>query len=791
MSKHSHEHGEHDDHQHGADVHHAAHSSAAHHAHTHHDHSHHEHKHAHEHDHDHDHNHAHHNHDEIVAPSGDPSAIPNDAKVVKLTLTAMDCPTEAALIRKAFEGQPAIHLLEFDLINRVLTVTHSLPNQSKIDNTLISIGLMENPAKKIKLSKQMQWAIFGLSGVLAIGSEVLDWLNMPSTFIAATALLAVLLAGTSTLKKGGQALKHVNLNINLLMSVAVIGALIIGQYPEAAVVIFLFTLAEKIEAASLGRARNAIAALQAHAPEFAQVLQADGTWQDTPNAQIKVGQTLRARPNERIALDGVVQLLDGQSDVHFSLNQAPITGESMPVTKTTGDTVYAGSLNLTGVLTYQVTNAAGSTTLDRIAKAVLQAQQQRAPTERMIDAFAKIYTPVVFIFALLMAIVPPLFLGAIWHDSIYKALVLLVIACPCALVISTPVTVVSALTYAARRGILVKGGQFLEQARHLKTIAFDKTGTLTVGKPSLHKVIALDDLGDDDCLQIAASLNALSQHPIASAMSKAWAAKNGGLLTVNDFKSLTGRGVSGQITLTSASNAYVLGNMRLMAEAHIVISDAIKTQLIALEQQGNTVILLAHTSKNNGQSNGQVLALFCIADSVRTSSQCTIAALKNVGVNSVMLTGDNQYAANAIAQQVGIDTVHAELMPEDKLKLIAALQQQGAIAMLGDGVNDAPALARADLGITLGAAGSAVALEVADVALMQDDLSKLTELITLSQRCAWVLQQNIAIALGLKLLFFGLTLSGHANLWMAVFADMGASLLVIFNGLRLLKNGNK
>jgi Cd2+/Zn2+-exporting ATPase len=702
---------------------------------------------------------------ESVAEPTTPTTIPANAKTLKITLDAMDCPTEAALIRQAFANNPQIHLLEFDLINRVLSVTHTLDDPQQIHRTLINIDMLDDPQKAIPTSKRTEWLLFGVSGVLAIGSEILDWAGVNPIIIAIMALCAVLCVGTSTLQKGWHALRHFKLNINLLMSVAVIGAMLIGQFPEAAVVIFLFTFAEKMEAASLDRARNAIAALQAHAPESALVLQVDGSWLEMPSNQIQLEQTLRARPGERIALDGVV--ISGNS----SVNQAPITGESMPINKTIGDQLYAGSLNEEGVLEYQVTAAAGSTTLDRIASAIQLAQQQRAPTENMIDAFAKIYTPCVFVFALLVATVLPLFFAMSWHDSIYKALVLLVIACPCALVISTPVTVVSALTSAARRGILVKGGRYLEQARHLVTIAFDKTGTLTVGKPSLNKVIAVADIDEATCLQIAASLNNLSQHPIAKAIIAAHA---GQLMNVENFQSVTGQGVRGDIDGIS----YFLGNLRLIVEANIALPPSLLQQIEQLETSGNTVVVLA---KND------VIALFLIADNVRHNSKTTLMQLHAMKIKTVMLTGDNQHTALAIAKQVGIDEIHAGLLPEDKLNLIAKLQKQGPIAMLGDGVNDAPALARADIGITLGAAGSATALEIADIALMQDDLSKVPELINLSNRCATVLIQNISIALGIKAVFLVLTMMGDVNLWMAVFADMGASLLVIFNGLRLLK----
>jgi len=695
-------------------------------------------------------------------------ANPPGAKKLKLTLTAMDCPTEAAMIKKAFAEHRQIHQLDFDLINRILTVTHTLTDQQEIHRTLIGIGLLEDPVNATTRSAKTQWLLLGASGLLATMAELLDWSGANSILIATSALLAIALCGTGTLKKGWHALRHFQLNINLLMSIAVTGAVLIGQFPEAAMVIFLFSCAEKIEAASLGRARNAITALQAHAPESAWILQSDGSWREMPSEEIQTGQTARARAGDRIALDGIV--IRGES----SVNQALITGESMPVAKNCGDVVYAGTLNQEGVLEYQITSTAASSTLERIAQAIQQAQQQRAPTERIIDRFAQIYTPAVFGTALLIAILPPLFMHASWHAGIYQALVMLVIACPCALVISTPVTVVSALTSAAQRGIVIKGGRFLEQAHLLDTIAFDKTGTLTEGRPALQNTVALANTEAAQCLNIAASLNHLSQHPLAMAMLAA--AQDQQLQKVAQFQSLTGLGVRGAIDGVT----YVLGNVRLMQESGVILTAASEQKINALEMRGHSIVLL-------GQSAMPALAAFSFADQVRADSQGTIAELQAMGIRCVMLTGDNLVTAQAVAQQVGISTIHAGLLPEDKLQLITALQKQGKVAMVGDGVNDAPALATADIGITPGAAASATALDTADIALMQNNLGRLPELIRLSKRCSRILKQNISIALLIKAVFMVLTLFGHANLWMAVFADMGASLIVIFNGLRLLK----
>ena len=707
-------------------------------------------------------NHGHHNHQKSAVPESPKtvSPIPPDAKQLRLTLTAMDCPTEAAMIKKAFAENQQIHQLDFDLINRILTVTHSLTDQQEIYQTLIGIGLLEDPTKATMRSATTEWLLLGASGVLATAAELLDWGGANILLVATSALLAIALSGTGTLKKGWHALRHVQLNINLLMSIAITGAVLIGQFPEAAMVIFLFSCAEKIEAASLGRARNAITALQAHAPESALVLQSDGSWREMPSDQIQAGQTARARAGERIALDGIVVL--GASCV----NQALITGESMPVIKTCGDPVYAGTLNQEGVLEYQVSSNAASSTLERIAQAVQQAQQQRAPMERMIDRFAKIYTPAVFGAALLIAILPPLLMHASWHSSIYQALVMLVI--------STPVTVVSALTNAARRGIVIKGGRFLEQAHQLNTIAFDKTGTLTEGSPVLQDIVTLAQTDQQQCLNLAASLNHLSQHPLAIAMLAA--ARDQKFQKVEQFQSLTGLGVRGAIDQLT----YVLGNVRLMRESGVILTTDCDQKITELERRAHSVVLL-------GQPGLPALAAFSFADQLRADSRRTIAALQALGIHCVMLTGDNLVTAQAVAQQVGIATFHAGLLPQDKLRLITEFQKQGKVAMVGDGVNDAPALAMADIGITPGAAVSATALDTADIALMQNDLGGLPELIRLSGQCTRILKQNISIALLIKAVFMVLTLSGHANLWMAVFADMGASLLVIFNGLRVLR----
>jgi Cd2+/Zn2+-exporting ATPase len=555
------------------------------------------------------------------------------------------------------------------------------------------------------------------------------------------------------------------------MSIAVTGAMAIGSWPEAAMVMFLFTLAEVIEAKSLDRARNAIRGLLDLTPETATVQQADGSWVLTDVKAIALGALVRVRPGERIALDGI--LISGNSAV----NQAPITGESLPVDKIVGDEVFAGTINQTGSFEYKVTAEATHSTLARIIHAVEAAQGSRAPTQRFVDQFAKIYTPAVFLLAVLVAVLPPLLMAQSWQEWIYKALVMLVIACPCALVISTPVTIVSGLAAAARKGILIKGGAFLEAGRSMKVLAVDKTGTLTYGKPAQTDFFALSS-NDKHIHEIAISLAARSDHPVSLAIAHANQEQKNDLKTVDSFEAILGRGVKGVIE----GNLYYLGNHRLIEELGLC-SDDIENRLLPLEQQGKTAVLLTNQT--------EVLAIIAVADTVRETSKQAIDELHQLGVTTIMLTGDNQHTAKAIGKQVGVDEIMGNLLPEDKLKIIDSRLKKDPnvkVGMVGDGINDAPALARASIGFAMGAAGTDTAIETADVALMDDDLRKIATFIRLSKSTALILTQNIVLALGIKAIFLVLTFTGQATMWMAVFADMGASLLVVANGLRLLRS---
>ncbi|OGB72059.1 MAG: copper-translocating P-type ATPase [Burkholderiales bacterium RIFOXYC12_FULL_65_23] len=612
---------------------------------------------------------------------------------------------------------------------------------------------------------------YGLALLLALGAESLAYFA-PDTLLfkglgMVLAGVAIALAGLSTYIKGMAALRRLRLNINALMTVAVTGAFLIGQWPEAAMVMALYAIAEAIEARAVDRARNAIQSLLAMAPEDAEVRQADGQWLRLPVKAVAVGSTVRIRPGERMPLDGVVT--SGQS----SVDQSPVTGESLPVDKAPGDEVYAGTINQASSVEIRVTAPAADSTLARIIHAVEQAQASRAPTQRFVDRFAAVYTPGVFLLALAVALLTPWAMGWGWMTALYKALVLLVIACPCALVISTPVTVVSGLAAGARRGILIKGGVHLEGARQLRAVALDKTGTLTEGRPKLVAFEVLDPNDDPAELEaLARSLAARSDHPVSQAIAAKLTAAT---REVDGFQAMAGRGVRGRID----GHDYVLANHRWIEERG-QCSAQLEAKMRVHEEAGRSVTILGNSQR--------VMALLAVADTIKASSVQAVAELRALGVTPVMLTGDNLATARTVAAQAGIDEVRGNLLPEDKLQAVLELKQRfGPVAMAGDGINDAPALAQSDIGFAMGAAGTHTAMEAADVVVMNDDLRRLPEMIRLSRQTHAVLWQNIALALGIKTIFLLLAIFDDASMWMAVFADMGASLLVVFNGLRLLK----
>ena len=690
-------------------------------------------------------------------------------------IPAMDCPNEENDIRKALADIDGIRSLRFELAARTLSIA-APPSIQEV--ALIAIRKLGFEIQPVKAAGEQTFssgfggfgkALFALG--LAIAAEGLDFFapdTLPFKGLGmAMAAIAIWFSGISTYRKGLAALRRGQLNMNALMGVAVTGAFLIGQWPEAAMVMALYAIAELIEARSVDRARNAIKGLLALTPETAEVRQEDGSWEEMSADSIALGAVARVKPGARIPLDGRVTA--GSSAV----NQAPVTGESIPVDKTVGDLVFAGTINETGILEFEVTAAADNTTLARIIHAVEQAQGTRAPTQRFVDRFAAVYTPSIFAIAVAVATLGPWLFDWNWTQALYKALVLLVIACPCALVIATPVTVVSGLAAAARRGILIKGGVYLEEARKLRAIALDKTGTITEGKPRL---VATEVLGsaepESTILSWAASLAGHSDHPVSKAIAAGLALPENGL---TDFTALPGRGVEARLD----GHRLILGNHRLIEDRRLC-SPEIEARLSIHENLGRTVTLLA--------TEDQVLAIFAVADTIKESSREAVADLHRLGVVSVMLTGDNVATATSIAQQAGIDDARGNLLPEDKLAAIEELQgRYGPTAMTGDGINDAPALARADIGVAMGAAGTDTAMEAADVVIMNDDLRRIPETIRLSRYTHGVLWQNIALALGIKTIFLVLAIFGNATMWMAVFADMGASLLVVTNGLRLLR----
>ncbi|MEQ9269930.1 heavy metal translocating P-type ATPase [Marinobacter salarius] len=570
-------------------------------------------------------------------------------------------------------------------------------------------------------------------------------------------------------------------DMNLLMVVAVAGAIGIGELFEAATVTFLFALSLALESWSVGRARRAISALLDLAPPNVRVKSDDGEENEISVAEVAVGMRFIVKPSERIPLDG--RIVAGTS----SIDQAPITGESVPIAKEVGDEVFAGTINGDGALDIESTKAAEDTTLARIIRMVEEAHSRRARVEQWVEKFAAIYTPAIIVLAVAIFLVPPLMfsflapsapLGPVWAEWFYKALVLLVIACPCALVISTPVSIVAALATSARQGVLVKGGIYIERPAKLKALAFDKTGTLTRGAPAVVSVVPLNDHTERELLERAAALEVRSTHPLARAVSAHAVALRIEVQPATEVQMLPGRGVTGRF----AGEFFWLGSHRYLVERG-QDTPVVAETAAAFERDGKTVVVIGN--------DRHVCGLLAIADTVRPTAAQAVRALRANGIEHlVMLTGDNRATADAIAREIGIDEVHAELLPEDKVAMVERLvAKYGEVAMIGDGVNDAPAMARTSFGIAMGAAGSDAAIETADIALMTDDLNKLPWLVGHSKRTLAVIRQNIVFALGVKAVFVLLTFAGFATLWGAIAADVGASLLVVTNALRLLRPG--
>jgi Zn2+/Cd2+-exporting ATPase len=572
---------------------------------------------------------------------------------------------------------------------------------------------------------------------------------------------AILLGGFPLFKIGLKNLLQLDFDMKTLMTIAIIGAAIIGEWREGAVVVILFAISEVLESYSMDKARASIRSLMQMAPTEALVFR-KGQELTLKADDIEVGDLMIVKPGQMIAMDGVI--VEGASTV----NQAAITGESVPVEKAAQDEVFAGTLNEEGYLKVNVTKLSDDTTIAKIIHLVEEAQGEKAPSQRFVDRFAKYYTPVIMIIATLVAIMPPLFFAASWHEWVYQGLAVLVVGCPCALVISTPVSIVTAIGNAARNGVLIKGGSFLEEAGTIKVIAFDKTGTLTKGTPVVTDIVNFGK--NNNLLEIVAALESRSQHPLAAAILKKAEKVD---LQVDQFFSHTGKGVTGIVN----GMKYKVGNRKLFE----TIPDEIIKQINGLQNQGKTVMIVGEEK--------EIVALIAVADEVRESSRGVIERLHQLGIKqTTLLTGDNQKTALAIGRHVGVTSFEADLLPEDKLAFIKKLKTQfGRVAMVGDGVNDAPALASATVGIAMGGAGTDTALETADIALMNDDLSKLPFTIKLSRKTLQIIKQNITFSLVIKLLALLLVVPGWLTLWIAIFADMGTTLLVTLNGLRLLR----
>lgn len=717
------------------------------------------------------------------------------SKAREFKIHGMDCAEEVAILKR--EIGPLVggaDKLAFDILNGKMTILTNIESNAVVNavgRTGMRAELWETAPRKA--TEQTFWQRWGRTGLTiasgffvfagflvhgylagsfrgALGSEGMGLAPEVPTTVKLLYLIAIITGAWYVVPKAWYSLARFRPDMNLLMTVAVIGAAIIGEWFEAAVVSFLFALSLALESWSVGRARRAVEALMAIAPPTVRRMRADGTTEEVSPADVRIGEKFSVLPGERIALDGTV--LRGTSDV----NQAPITGEGVPVEKEPGAPVFAGTVNGNGALEVEATRLAGETTLAQIIRMVGEAQSRRAPSEQWIDKFAAVYTPAIFALSILIAVIPPLAFAGAWSEWIYRALVLLVIGCPCALVISTPVSIVAGLAASAKNGVLIKGGAFMEAPARLKAIALDKTGTLTEGKPQVVEVVPMNGHSEPELLERVGALEAKSDHPLAIAIVGYLARQNVTPLAVEDFRIIQGKGASGKIN----GKEFWLGSHRYLEERGQETPEVHET-LERMSQSGRTVVVVGNDQ--------HVCGFIALADTVRPNVKDTLTALRAAGIEHlIMLTGDNRGTAETVARQTGIDEIRAELLPEDKVTAVEELvRKYEAVAMIGDGVNDAPAMGRATVGIAMGAVGSDTAIEASDIALMSDDLTKLPWLIKHARRTLSVIRQNIVLSLGVKALFFALTMLGHASLWTAIAADMGVSLVVIMNALRLLR----
>ena len=745
------------------------------------------------HDRSHDHSRRQHTEGEV------PVAPPAEGIGRSFDVTGLDCAEEVAILKRVvgpLVGGP--NQLAFDVLNGRMTVLDEAEPVADAD-VIAAIDATGMTARRSGTGdgadagtrfRTQKW-FTALSGTFLVAGLLAQFLGTgevvapvdvvdgrggnPVEWIASLLYLAAIALGVRFVApKAWFSARSLVPDMNLLMVVAVIGAVAIGELFEGATVAFLFALSLLLESWSVGRARDAVSALLDLAPETVRVMRDDGTEADVRAADVAVGTRFVVRGGDRIGLDGTV--VEGAG----SVDQAPITGESVPVPKEPGDEVFAGTINGEGTLEVWSTKPATDTVLARITRMVSDAHSRRAPSEQWVERFARVYTPAVMVLAILVLLVPPLLFGAAWETWIYNALVLLVIACPCALVISTPVSIVAALASAARNGVLIKGGAYVEAPARLTALALDKTGTLTLGEPEVTDLMPLAGQSDDELLADAAALEARSSHPLARAILRRAEESGVAFAPAEDVSVIAGKGLSG----TRDGRAMWLGSPRFAAERGVPGTTELTGHAEAFEARGRTVVAI-------GDEEG-VRGLVAMADAIKPEARSVIARLHELGVERVvMLTGDNEATARAVAGEIGIDEVRAELLPEDKVAAIEELvERHDVVAMIGDGVNDAPAMARAHFAVAMGAIGSDAAIETADVALMTDDIARVPWLIEHARRSLRVIRQNIAFSLGVKLLFVGLTAFGLASLWGAIAADVGATLLVVANALRLLRAKN-
>lgn len=706
-----------------------------------------------------------------------------DLQETKFRVEGMDCEDEVKAVRVALNKIPGVQKVESNILSSEIRVIHAADTSSidlikKIESTGLRVNSNTQDAQKKDVSPLLKraWIVLASGAFLTVGL-CLGWLSSPNLWVLRTLYLASILIGSTLIApKALRAARQFSLDMNVLMTVAAVGAIGIGEYAEAGAVVFLFALSEWLESFSLERARRSVQALLKLVPETTLVRLPSGEFSEVAVSEVKVGQIIRIRSGERISLDGIVKR--GQS----SVNQAPITGESLPIEIKENDRVLAGTINGEGSLDVEVTKAHEDTKIAQIIRLIEDAQKQKAPTQRFVDVFAKYYTPIVFMLALVVFLVPPLLLQADWSVWIYRALVLLVIACPCALVIATPVSVVSGLTAMARRGVLIKGGAGLEAIGKLRALAVDKTGTITEGIPKVLRIISLNGSKEEEVLSIAASIDAHSTHPLAQAV--VLEAKKRSLILKEslDYRSISGRGAEALID----GHVFFVGNHKF-AHEYAVCTDELEKILATLEDQAQSVVVVGH--RPHPGCKGEALGVLGLADAIRSDAKEAILSLHQAGIESViMLSGDNQRTVDSISKQVGIDEAYGDLLPDEKVLKIKELKTRfTSVAMIGDGVNDAPAMATASLGIAMGASGTDTAIETSDVTLMQDRLTGISEAIQMGKRTLGVIRFNTGFALMTKLLFLGLSMTGHTSLWLAIAADTGATLLVIGNALRLLK----